>query len=481
MKLLKQLTPSRNLVKQTLRSHAWIGLVLAAVLYLVCLSGSLLVFKSDFERWEQSSSEPYLSISDQAISRALAAFQTKVNRPVEALYFVYPSKDLPRAHVADALDEWWVDKDGALTAPVDIPWTDMLTDLHYYLHLPGTWGMIIVGMLGAMMCGLMVSGLLSHPNLFKDAFKLRLGSNRQLEQTDVHNRLSVWSLPFFFVISLTGGYIGLFGISMTLVDYFEEDYQAEQIISEVFGHDPSVDQPAVVPQINKIHRDLNNRAPDAQPLYLVVQNPGTDQQYIEVAAYPPDRLIYSEIYRYHSDGSFIDYQHLADGSAGRQVAYSSYRLHFGTFGGPITQWLYLVLGLAMTVITVTGVNMWFEKRNVRNRWYTSWRGFVWLTPLALVASAFGTVLLDWSAVGIFWLVLAGGSLLLWAGMYRIHRFNQQTLYLWMKQAALLLLIVLLFAHGFGHTDQPWYWSFSLALTGLLSLPMINFRRLIPNP
>lgn len=47
----------------------------------------------------------------------------------------------------------------------------------------------------------------------------------------------------------------------------------------------------------------------------------------------PGRLVYSEIYRFTLDGEYINHQALSDGPAGRQLAYSVYRLHFGQFGG----------------------------------------------------------------------------------------------------------------------------------------------------
>lgn len=52
-----------------------------------------------------------------------------------------------------------------------------------------------------------------------------------------------------------------------------------------------------------------------------------------IAAMLPGRLVYSEIYRFTLDGEYINHQALSDGPAGRQLAYSVYRLHFGQFGG----------------------------------------------------------------------------------------------------------------------------------------------------
>ncbi len=454
MNLIKKLTPSQQLIKQSLQGHAWMGLFWAGLLYLICLSGTLVVFFPEMERWEQPLQEEYTEMSPQAISQSIRAFQLTFNDPIESLYYIYANEDMPRAHVSANEQEWWLNSEGGLVEQVNAPWTSMMTDLHLYLHLPHTLGIMLVGMLGAMMCGLVISGLLSHPNLFKDAFKMRWGSNKHMEQTDLHNRLSVWSLPFFLVISLTGAYIGLFGINMTVADYMDDSITSEQIITSVFGTDPEVDEPVTAVDIEAIENDLKQRAPEAQPLYLVVQKPGTNQQYVEMAATIPGRLIYSEIYRYHSDGRFIDYQHLSDGDVGTQVAYSSYRIHFGHFGGLLTKFMYLMMGLAMTAITVTGVNMWFNKRRLRNRWYYLWNAFVWSAPLAMAAAAMGALIFNTNPVLVFWLSLTVASII---GTIKQSEFKLARYVSLLRWLTLSVTLITLFVHGLSFPETVWYW------------------------
>lgn len=490
MNMFKKLTPSQSLVKQALRGHAWMGLFWAALLYLICFSGALVVFFPEMERWEQPLADEYSQMDAAAIEQSLVNIQQQIPHKLESLYFIYPSEYIPRAHVSAVLEdktqtidtEWWLDSSGQLVEPVTAPWTEMLTELHIYLHLPHTLGIIIVGMLGAMMCGLMISGLLAHPNLFKDAFKLRLGSNRHMEQTDIHNRLSVWGLPFFFVVSLTGAYIGLFGVSMTVVDWLEKSHDSNQIITEVFGDDPVINEPVQNINMAQIKQELLEQSPEASPIYLVVQKPGSDEQYVEVAASLPQRLIYSEIYRFHSDGTFIDYQHLSDGSIGRQVAYSSYRVHFGHFGGMATKLLYLLLGLAMTVITATGVNMWFSKRKIHNHWSVLWRGFVWATPTAFAVAAFAGMILSLSAVVAFWFSLLLLSVLsLWSYFSSTDYHKEQNYVMMLKYLTVIIITFLIFFHGFKHPEQSWYWVFSLSILMLSLLPLFNYRKLFLPP
>ena len=42
-----------SLAKRSLQSHTWLGLVVSAVMFLICLSGTIAVLHKEFERWEQ--------------------------------------------------------------------------------------------------------------------------------------------------------------------------------------------------------------------------------------------------------------------------------------------------------------------------------------------------------------------------------------------------------------------------------------------
>ena len=80
-------------------------------------------------------------------------------------------------HQAGIEGIWLADAEGRLVMRAKAPWTEFLTHLHINLHLPRTWGMFIVGLTGVALLSSLVSGLLSHPRIFKDAFALRWGGS----------------------------------------------------------------------------------------------------------------------------------------------------------------------------------------------------------------------------------------------------------------------------------------------------------------
>lgn len=380
-----------ELVRRSLDAHSSIGLVVGVFMYLICLTGTLTVLAEGFERWEQPDIPELYEIEPSAVANAVAQYRQRMSSPPESLWVVLPEKTLPRVHIADAEQEWWLDENGNYQAPVRKGWTHMLKALHIHLHMPETLGFFLVSSGGAMLIALIISGLFAHPRLFRDAFRFRRGGARRLEQADLHNRLSVWALPFHLMIAITGAFYGLVGLLAIVTANLFYDGNPNTVFDEVFGADPELQAPIMAADPAAAMRNLADIAPEASPIYLVIHKMDTRGQFVEIAATQPGRLAYSEIYRFDSAGDYIGSQALTSGPFGRQFLYSLYRIHFGWFGGHLTRISWVVLGLALTVVSVTGVNIWLARRG-RMDWIDHvWAGFVWGVPLALGGSALMTL------------------------------------------------------------------------------------------
>jgi len=89
-------------------------------------------------------------------------------------------------------------------------------------------------------------------------------------------------------------------------------------------------------------------------------------------------------------------------------------LHFGGFGGLTVKILYGLLGLALTVVTHTGVTIWLARRRDKGRpaphWERVWAGVVWGQPLALAAAVFPALFLNEKAILPIYLVIVVAAL-----------------------------------------------------------------------
>ena len=384
-----QLNP--ELVKRSLAAHSSIGLVVGVIMYLVCLTGALAALAETFERWEQPAVPEFYIASPEAVDTAITQYRTQIEASPSSLWVVFPTPELPRMHVTDGDQERFTDANGNLhEAPVEA-WTHMLRELHLRLHLPSNIGLIIVSTAGVMLLALIVSGLFSHPRLFKDAFKFRLGGSRRLEQADIHNRLSVWGLPFHLMIAVTGAFYGLVGLLVFSAATAWYDGDNNALFDAVYGADPVIEAPLQAIDTGNALAQLSQYHPDVSPIYIVAHELDTPGQFMEIAATVPGRLSYSEIYRFDAAGNYMGSQELSSGPSGRQFLYSLYRIHFGYFGGQATRIIWLLLGLALTVVSATGVNIWLAKR-AQDDWVDrAWTATVWGAPLALVVSAMGAL------------------------------------------------------------------------------------------
>lgn len=384
-------------------------------MFLICLSGTLVVFYEEFERWEQPDVVESPRFDPATIERAYAGFVESGVEVTHHMFVSLPQDGMPRTLISSEKEGRFINPDGSLGSLVEHEWTHLLVNLHIYLHLPQTFGMIVVSALGALLVGLIVSGLLAHPRIFKDAFALRLRGSGLLEQADIHNRLSVWSTPFQLMIAITGAYFGmtlLLSLAMSQV-YF--DGSKDALMARVFGAEPELEQAARPLAIEKALTQMRTIAPDARPFYLTVEEADVpEKQYMIVGAELPGRLIYAEQYRFDAAGSYLGKVGFSDGEAGRQALYSVYRLHFGHFGNFGIKVLYGILGLAMTVVCVTGFNIWLARRKRRDHWNHLWAGFVWGAAPALASAAVAQVIFGVPALPVFWAVMLGATALaLW--------------------------------------------------------------------
>ena len=247
-------------VRAMLAGHSALGIAFAALIYIVCLTGTLTVFMHELKRWEQPDA-PAIdgSLTAEAAAKALQnAYQKALAlNAAHDVFIMGPSSGtqqrlLAKFHDHDSGVEghWIGDAAGNLVTEEHAPWAEFITDLHIRLHLPHTWGLFLVGLTGVALLSSLISGLLSHPRLFKDAFALRWGGSRRLQEADLHNRLGVWGLPFHVVVSTTGALLGLSTLIVGVLALAAYDGDSEKAFATILGPLPTADETAApVPDI----------------------------------------------------------------------------------------------------------------------------------------------------------------------------------------------------------------------------------------
>ncbi|MHA6769766.1 PepSY-associated TM helix domain-containing protein [Sphingobium ummariense] len=393
--------PSPDLVRAVLKGHSGLGIAFAAILYLVCLTGTVAVFLNEFQRWENPDLPRMESFSGDATQAAYRAAMAQAQAPVEHVFVRMPQEDRPwpmlRIDTEDGQRTTWAaDAEGRLL-PVRQGWTEFLARLHINLHLPQSWGIFIVGLTGVALLSSLISGLLAHPRIFRDAFHLRLGGARRLQEADLHNRIGVWALPFHVTVSLTGALLGLSAIIIGALGLAVFQGDTAKVYALFTPPHPVEDvRPAAPIDLGPAFAEIASRAPDGRISHLAIEHPEEQGAAVmfEVEG-GSSRLVNADTYAFDRAGTLYYEQKAADNNVGQQILGSLGLLHFGWFGGGPIKIAYALLGLGLTYLAAGGVNIWLARRRDKGRtaprWERVWAATVWGQPLALCGAAFAAL------------------------------------------------------------------------------------------
>lgn len=489
--------PSSAIVRANLKAHSSFGLFIAAVLYLICITGVVSVYYLDLERWEQAQVPEFTEVTPAQIHNAvksLLAYRSQNSpdaKPFDDVWVSLPTRDMPRFSVGgragDEELQFFVNRDGSFGEKVNHEWTHFITRLHLALTLPGIWGLAIVGIVGMILVSLVISGLLAHPNMFKNAFSLRVNRGQRQQQVDIHNRIGVWASPFILIIAVTGALIGLAQIFLWIfsANFFQNDTRV--ISNDLFmPHPQPTEIAAPLLDTKNILETFAQKYPQLQPTYFTIHFPETTAQVLELGAYLPDRLVWYDAFQFNARGELTKRLGWPDGDLGMQIYASVFRLHFGHFGGLPVKILYTLLGLGMCFMCATGMNIWFRRQQQagkpQDQLEIAWLGVVWGLPCAIVFTAIIDFWWQDYSVVIFWLI----SLLLIATAPVIKNRRAVSRGLRLLLALLIALLIVIHMIFFGVSSWTgasilinclWLLSFILIATPLF-LQYITGRKAI---
>jgi len=448
---------NNRFVRQMIDSHSVLGLSFAALIYIVSLSGALTLFVPEISLWELPDTEAAYETTPRAIAAAAHNAEAELEDGNEILNVVAYGPDEFRPYLTVRLNQragrgapldstdWIADpRTGELLDVAEAPYAHLIEDLHTVLLLPNPWGRYLVGIIGVCMFTLILSGIFAHPTIFKDAFKLRLKRNARMAWTDMHNRLSVWGLPFHLVITFTGAFLGVAGITVVALAMLAYEGDQEAAIQVIQGPQPVLDAPLMAASPDYESMLTRSEAADRRFSLLVASNPKSSGHTTSVAYYEEGILSMrtSDIYR--NSGEFLEKFGGSGSPAGARVFGMVQPLHYGTFGGYPIKLLYFVLSLALTYITSTGMMIWFKRKKQQGqpkpKTEALWRGMTTGLSAALVATALVTVMrLDTPLTAVF--------LVTWIASLGLIAFNRHPVrwvrYHYIAIAAVLAIVAAL--------------------------------------
>ncbi|QTD54473.1 PepSY-associated TM helix domain-containing protein [Parasphingorhabdus cellanae] len=387
-----------DIVRKSLSAHGLVGLVLAALIYQICLTGTLSVFAGELRQIERSTAPTVEAVTPEGYARAVEEGLVILAGGEGPIIILGPTEPLPRLEIrVPGKQSVYADAQGVPTIETGTPFTDFVTELHEALHLPSPWGTAIVALAGIALLALLISGIAAHTRIFRDAFRLRLGGNERLEQADFHNRTGVWGLPFHVIVTVSGIYLALLPLLGAPLAFLAYDGDIDRAMTEQMG--PQVEgtgtrQPA--PDIADLIRTVERENAPAKVSFVMIENPASDRQIIHIDTDVPRQLVSGESYRFDGTGRALGPAGFADGAPEKQVQAAMFPLHFGTFGGLPVRLVYGISGVALCWLCATGMRIYLVRRRQAGRanplLERLWAGVAWGQPAALALTFAATAI-----------------------------------------------------------------------------------------
>lgn len=353
--------------------HSLTGLISTVLLVALCLTALPAIFIKDISQWltpppTVTASSSYTSIDDwlaQADSQLDLAgkeeFHIRANGDSQPYTLWTVQGDIFTAFVQDS-QGMFVSHHSASAAKV-------LAEVHHNFLLPDPYGEYLVGLLGLAMLALVFMGVLLHKKWKKEKTQLRKHRSRRLLLSDLHKVLGLWLLPFHIFVSYTGATLGLGSLLLVVaaLSAFEGDQDAA--VAAVFGKEPTMSmQTCAMQSPHTLTKAANNhwqeKYGENHITDIEIHGWSDCNAQITIASAIPGYLLSSNAVSYSlTSGELINKIDWIPGGFGERWYALLGPLHFGTYAGYISQWLFFVSALLLAVMMVSGMLLWLNKRD----------------------------------------------------------------------------------------------------------------------
>ena len=366
-------------IRQSMSSlHTWAGLLLGWVLYAMFLTGTVSYFKDELSQWMRPELPRLSQIPDQAVvaqrvadelgNMAAGTSQWSIRLPDERNNSVYAFwRTAPRNPGQRGFGEGNFDPaTGQRVASRDTLGGEFFYRFHFQFHyMPVVWGRWLAGAAAMFMLVAIVSGVITHKKIFVDFFTFRWGK-RQRSWLDAHNSLSVFGLPFHFMITYTG-LVTLMALYMPWGEQvaFKTPAERQQLSAELSAFiqpgKPS-GQKMPLASVTDMVRQAQERWGRDNVGRVTSVHPGDAAARVSVARGDAGRVSMSPQYM-EFDGAtgklLMVRESVGPAAETRGVLYA---LHLGRFSDTEMRWLYFLVSFMGTAMVGTGLVMWTVKR-----------------------------------------------------------------------------------------------------------------------
>jgi uncharacterized iron-regulated membrane protein len=328
--------------------HSWVGLKLSLLMAFVCLTGTLAVFSHEIDwllhpemRVEPAERSASWGSMLAAVRAAYPDWKvSRIEAPWGRRFAAAASVQTPDGRLRFV----WIDPyRGTVTG--DTGWFNtqrFLRNTHRHLMLPTRWGVPIVSSLSLALLVTFASSFVIYKRWWRGFFSWPRGERRRRFWGDLHRLAGVWSLWFVLLIALTGLWY--------LVESLGGAAPAAQ------AHWPAPTAAATIgPAL--VDRSVQQARHDWPGLEIggISLDEAGGRLVIDGQAEAWLVRDRANALAFDTNGRLVATVDAGGLSVHQRIAEMADPLHFGTFGGLLTQALWFVFGAAMTLLSLSGV------------------------------------------------------------------------------------------------------------------------------
>jgi uncharacterized iron-regulated membrane protein len=340
--------------------HIWTGIVAGLVLSVIALTGSLIVFRAEFERaalpqGAAAGSSRRVAIDEAAREIARLRPDSHIRRvripqaPADPYIFQVESESKRTERiVSDAAT-------GRVLGTVETPTVDWLVDLHRNL-LAGKNGRKAVGIAGIVLFVLGASGVLmwlAGARNWRAWISVRRSGSTRRFNFELHRAAGLWAYGFLAVISFTG-------IELAFPDSFREAVRA------VTGKPATIAGPKEkkgaksMLSLDEYVQAGKGAMPDGVPVELRLPAPGKGP--VDLRLYRAGDLALSgnHVYLDAATARVIQVDRVVDRPIGARFLAALSPIHYGEFGGVPVKIGWALLGITPVLLFITGLFAWWR-------------------------------------------------------------------------------------------------------------------------
>ncbi|MEO1657264.1 MAG: PepSY-associated TM helix domain-containing protein [Pseudomonadota bacterium] len=335
--------------------HAYAGIVLALVLMVVGLSGTLLVFKEDYVRATLPEAQHPVDLSPPSLGKVLQrAEEAFADRDIRAVTFAKPGFGVHKVYLADG-GSAYLTREGRL---ID-QWAkndrleDWFLDLHHRL-LVGQTGRWITGLTGLAALMFVIAGVIAYwpaRRGFRRGFVVD-GTSRP-ELLSLHRNSGIIAAPIILIAVLTGVFMSFPATSRALFDQFGERVEKEVA--------PRVESYTDVQWTNGLS-NAQRAFPEAAPRIAIwPRNGGVPSVRMRQDAewHPNGRTVVT----FHPEtGDILQTENALALGSGRQAYNAVYPIHAAYIGGRAYDAVMALTGLSMFGLGAIGAFTFIRQR-----------------------------------------------------------------------------------------------------------------------